>query len=86
MTIFLVGLAMFVVGSVLNAWGWSLHKRSVMTVPPGYFKWFLSVLKHWFGLLTGQRSTTGQRLAAFGAIVAALGIVVAVAGLVSWAA
>jgi hypothetical protein len=85
MTIFIVGLVMFVVGVVLNAIGWNMHRKSVKAVPGGYLDWFLEVLREWFGLLTGPESTTGQRIAAFGAILAALGIVVTIAGLLVWA-
>jgi hypothetical protein len=86
LTIFIVGVAMFVAGSVVNALGWSVHRRTVAEAPAGYFEWLLEVIRTWFAKLTGAESTTGERLAAFGAIVAALGLVVAVVGLVAWAA
>jgi hypothetical protein len=86
MTIFIVGLALFLAGVVLNAVGWRLHYRKTRGVPKEYLGWLLEVIRHWFGLLTGPTSTLGQRLAAFGAIVAAIGLVTTVAGLISWAA
>ena len=86
MTIFFVGLGLFVLGVVLNAVGWKLHYRGARGVPKEFLAWLLEVIRNWFGLLTGPTSTIGQRLAAFGAIVAALGLVTTVAGLISWAA
>ena len=85
MSIFVTGVAMFVVGSLLNGIGWQIHRRSIQS-SEAMTDWFVEVLKHWFGKLTGPDSTGGERLAAFGSIIAALGLVVAVAGLISWAA
>jgi hypothetical protein len=86
MTIFFVGLGLFVLGVVLNAIGWKLHFRGTKGVPKEFLAWLLEVIRNWFGLLTGPTSTTGQRLAAFGAIVAALGLVTTVGGLIAWVA
>ena len=86
MVIFIVGLAMFVVGTLLNFIGWSLHRRTVAETPSGAFKWLLEVIREWFPKLTGPEHTTGERLAAFGAIIAALGLVTTIAGIVVWAA
>ena len=80
MDTFWVGLAIFTVGVVLNAVGWSLHRRSVMSAEP-MVEWFIEVLRHWFSKLTGPDSTGGERLAAFGAILAALGLVTTIVGL-----
>jgi hypothetical protein len=84
MTIFAVGLAMFVVGAVLNGVGWSMHRKSIKAAAPeGFWAWFLEQLRHWYPLLTGPDATVGQRVAAFGALLAGLGIVAMVIGLVS---
>jgi hypothetical protein len=85
MTIFIVGLALFVVGTLLNAIGWSVHRRSVAESPKGYLEWLLEVFRTWFSKLTGQESTPGERLAAFGAIISAVGLVTCIFGLVNWA-
>jgi hypothetical protein len=79
-TILIIGLVMFVAGSVLNWVGWELDKRSRMTLPPGFLDWLLDEIKHWFGKLTGRDSSTGERLAAFGAILAAFGLVIMAVG------
>jgi hypothetical protein len=84
-TIFIVGLVLFVVGTVLNALGWRLHYSQIQAVPEEYLKWLLGVIRDWFGLLTRAESTSGQRLAAFGAILTAIGLVTTVAGLLVWA-
>jgi hypothetical protein len=86
MAIFIVGISIFVLGSVLNAIGWRLHRRTIAAAPPEFFEWLLEIFKTWFSKLVGPESTTGERVAAFGAILAALGLVTAVAGLVVWSA
>jgi hypothetical protein len=85
--IFAAGLSMFAFGSVLNAVGWSMHRKSIKAdAPDGFWAWFLDQIKHWFPLLTGVDSTTGQRVAAFGALLASLGLVAMVIGVISAAA
>jgi len=85
-TIFLVGICLLVVGALLNAAGWSLHKRGIRGDPTEqFYAWFLEQVKQLFPLMTGRDSSTGERLAAFGALIAGLGLLVAVVGLVSWA-
>lgn len=86
MIIFFVGLAIFVIGTVLNAAGWALHRRTVKADEPTINQWLVEVLRHWFGKLTGPDSTGGERLAAFGAILSAVGLVVTITGLGAWAA
>lgn len=84
MTIFFVGLGLFIGGTLLNMIGWSLHRRTAAEAPAGYLEWLLEVIRTWFGKLVGPDSTFGERLAAFGAIVAAIGLVTTVFGLLAW--
>jgi hypothetical protein len=86
MTLFFVGLGLFVLGAGLNALGWRMHARRIAGVPEEYLTWLLEVIRHWFGLLTAPDSDTGQRVAAFGAILAGVGLVAALGGLIAWAA
>ena len=83
MNLFLVGLGLFVLGAILNAIGWTLHRRSIAGVTDNFFKWLLEVIRNFFDMLTGPNSDLGQRLAAFGAILSAIGIVAMVVGMVS---
>lgn len=85
MSIFLVGIGMFVAGAVLNALGWWVHRRTIKGAPEEFFSWLLDVFKEWFKLHTDRHSTLGERIAAVGAIISALGLVTAVSGLLVWA-
>jgi hypothetical protein len=86
MIIFMVGAGVVLVGVLLNIVGWTLHRQTVGETPPGFFEWLLEEIKRWYPLLTGRDSTTGERIAAFGAILIAVGLVTLVTGLVVWAA
>jgi hypothetical protein len=85
MWIFIAGLGIFLLGAVVCSIGWSVHRKTVGGVPPKLLEWFIETLKHWFGLLTSADSTTGERIAAFGAILSGIGILTAVTGLGVWA-
>lgn len=86
MTIFLIGLGLFVLGSVLNVVGWRMHSSEVKGVPDALWEWLIEVFRQQFPLLTGPDSTIGQRVAAFGALLAAIGLAAVVVGLVAIAA
>jgi hypothetical protein len=86
MVIFIVGACVLVIGVVLNIVGWTLHRRTIGETPAGFFEWLLEEIKRWYPLLTGRDSTTGERVAALGAILIALGLIITVTGLIAWAA
>ena len=69
---------------MLNFFGWSLHRRTAAEIPEGAFKWLLEVIREWFPKLAEPERTTGERLAAFGAIIAIFGLVTTITGLVVW--
>ena len=90
MALVLVGFAGFVLGVVAIIVGRSMHAREVSGQRGGvedvlapYLKWYLErVLARSWRILTGARSTTGERVAAAGSILAGLGVLAMIAGVV----
>jgi hypothetical protein len=80
LTLIILGLSLFALGAIVNAVGWTVDKRSKKGISDDYLQWLLSTIRQWFAMLTGRTSTSGERLAAFGAILCALGLVIAVVG------
>jgi hypothetical protein len=81
MAIFVTGIGLFLLGTILNAIEWWLHRKQAFEAPLVSSDWLLETIRNWFGLLTGPDSSPGQRLAAFGDI----RLVVAVIALIAWA-
>lgn len=85
MTIFFVGIALFVVGAALVIWARARERREVAGNEDAFFAWFLEVLKESFSVLTSAEATSWQRVAAGGSILSGLGVLTAIVGLISWA-
>lgn len=81
MTLIALGIGLFVFGAVINGIGWAIDKRSKKSITDPWLEWLLSTIRQWFKILTRRSSTTGERVAAFGAILSALGLVVTVVGI-----
>ena len=58
MMVFFVGLGLFVLGSLLNVLGWTIHRRSVKGTEE-FMGWLLEVVRKWFDVLTGERAPGG---------------------------
>ena len=86
MTIFIVGIAVFVIGAALVIWARARERREVAGNEDAFFTWFLGVLGESFGVLISTEASSWQRVAAIGSILAGLGVLTAVVGLISWAA
>lgn len=85
MELLLIGIGMFVVGTVINAVGWSIDRKTRMMAPE-LVEWLVGEFAKHFTLLVSRNATTGERVASFGAIISALGLAIAVVGLATLAA
>lgn len=89
MTLLVVGVVLFLLGVAAIILGRQLHARELTHRRGGaelellqpVVSWLIDdVLAHEWARLTGERSTTGERIAAAGAIVSGIGALAMVAG------
>ena len=88
MTLLLVGFVGFVLGVAAIVTGRKMHERAISGRRGGaedvlekFFDWYLNkVLARSWRILTGAKSTTGERVAEAGSIIAGLGVIAMVAG------
>lgn len=92
MTLLVVGVVLFLLGVAAIILGRQMHARELMNRRGGaelellkpVVSWFVDdVLAHEWARLTGERSTTGERIAAAGAIISGIGALAMVAGVLA---
>lgn len=79
---FVAGLACVVGGRELHARELRRRRAALPAEMKGFFAWTLSVVKDAWPVITGPRSTLGQRIAAVGSILMALSVLAIVGGIV----
>lgn len=79
---FVAGLVCIIAGRALHARELDRRRAALPTELKGFFAWTLSVVKDAWPVITGPRSTTGERIAAVGSVLMALSVLAIVGGIV----